>query len=92
MRDRSSAEKSAKSVHIGSYIGHFLGPFLYASGSNLSLYMPPSWLRRLIFNKHVDYFRVIGILNITDTRSLDLDSDTHSEDKLAKAFSNKAPI
>lgn len=42
MRDRSSAENLAKSVHIGSYIGHFLGPFLYASGSNLSLYMPPS--------------------------------------------------
>jgi len=43
MRDWSSAGKSAKSVHIGSYIGHFLRPFLYASGSNLSLCMPPSW-------------------------------------------------
>jgi len=49
-------------------------------------------LRRLIFNKLVDYFRVIGILNITDTRSSDLDSDNHGEDKLAKALRDKAPI
>jgi len=49
-------------------------------------------LRTLIFDKHVDYFRVIGILNITGTRSSDLDSDTHGENKLVKALSDKAPI
>jgi len=49
-------------------------------------------LRRLIFNKLVDYFRVIGILNISGTRSSDLDLENHGEDKLAKALSDKAPI
>jgi len=50
-------------------------------------------LRRLIFNKLVDYFRVIGILNISGTRSSDLDLDNHGEDnKLAKALNDKAPI
>jgi len=49
-------------------------------------------LRRLIFNKIVDYFRVIGILNISGTWSSDLDLDNHGEDRLAKTLNDMAPI
>ena len=49
-------------------------------------------LRRLVFNKFVDYFRLISILNISDTRSSDMDIDNYGEDKLAKTLNDKASI
>jgi len=49
-------------------------------------------LRRLIFNEIVDYFRLIGILNISGTWSSDLDLDNYGEDKLTKTLNDKAPI
>jgi len=49
-------------------------------------------LRRIIFNKFVDYFRLISILNISGIRSSDLDLGNHGEDKLVKTLNDKAPI
>jgi len=46
-------------------------------------------LRRLVFNKLVDYFCLIGILNMSGTWSLNMDED---KDELANTLNNKAPI